>query len=153
MKTIFPLAAFMFLICLASCDSQTDNKDQVLAPSVLPGANPVLPGKSDSLPGLTAGVTLNPKHGQPGHRCDIAEGAPLNTAATNTTVQPNVSPILTPTLTPTVTPTVTPGTDPKKVLPALTPSTTSTGGLNPKHGEPGHRCDIAVGAPLSGKSQ
>ena len=24
--------------------------------------------------------------------------------------------------------------------------------LNPKHGEPGHRCDIAVGAPLNSKS-
>ncbi len=151
MKTIFPLGAFMFLIFLASCASDTDNKGQVLTPSVLPSVNPVLPGNSDSMPPLNAGVTLNPKHGQPGHRCDIAEGAPLNTATTNTTVQPNVSPSLTPTLTPT--PTVTPGSDTKKVLPALTPSTTSTTGLNPKHGEPGHRCDIAVGAPLSGKSQ
>ena len=24
--------------------------------------------------------------------------------------------------------------------------------LNPKHGEPGHRCDIAVGAPLNSKN-
>ncbi|MBT0607867.1 hypothetical protein KIV10_06715 [Aequorivita echinoideorum] len=62
---------------------------------------------------------LNPPHGQPGHRCDIAVGAPLNggnaqqaqsqTPATNTTTNSNV---------------------------------------NPPHGQPGHRCDIAVGAPL-----
>jgi len=25
-------------------------------------------------------VALNPAHGQPGHRCDIAVGAPLNSA-------------------------------------------------------------------------
>jgi len=24
-------------------------------------------------------------------------------------------------------------------------------GMNPPHGEPGHRCDIAVGAPLNSK--
>jgi len=27
----------------------------------------------------------------------------------------------------------------------------SSTALNPKHGEPGHRCDIAVGAPLNSK--
>ena len=33
-------------------------------------------------------------------------------------------------------------------LPAT--ATTSTAGLNPAHGQPGHRCDLAVGAPLNG---
>ncbi|MEL4309079.1 hypothetical protein [Joostella sp. CR20] len=28
-------------------------------------------------------------------------------------------------------------------------SNTSGNGLNPAHGQPGHRCDIAVGAPLN----
>ena|SRR5690606_21845965 len=28
----------------------------------------------------------------------------------------------------------------------------NTAGLNPPHGQPGHRCDIAVGAPLGGNS-
>ena len=27
----------------------------------------------------------------------------------------------------------------------------SNAGLNPAHGQPGHRCDIAVGAPLNSK--
>ena len=30
-----------------------------------------------TLPSTPTGVTLNPPHGQPGHRCDIAVGAPL----------------------------------------------------------------------------
>ncbi|QNJ97428.1 hypothetical protein [Constantimarinum furrinae] len=28
--------------------------------------------------------------------------------------------------------------------------TTATGALNPAHGQPGHRCDLPVGAPLTG---
>src|SRR5690606_6869366 len=28
----------------------------------------------------------------------------------------------------------------------------SAAGINPPHGQPGHRCDIAVGAPLGGNS-
>jgi hypothetical protein len=32
------------------------------------------------------------------------------------------------------------------------PNTTKTApGMNPPHGEPNHRCDIAVGAPLNSK--
>ncbi|QLE00261.1 hypothetical protein HX109_01275 [Galbibacter sp. BG1] len=29
------------------------------------------------------------------------------------------------------------------------PQPTSVSGVNPAHGQPGHRCDIAVGAPLN----
>ncbi|HEX5667757.1 MAG TPA: hypothetical protein VFX73_03075, partial [Chitinophagaceae bacterium] len=68
---------------------------------------------------------LNPEHGKPGHRCDIAVGAPLNskpTAAATTTT--------------------------KTAAPAVTPVKP---GMNPQHGQPGHRCDIAVGAPLNSK--
>jgi len=142
MKHLFPAAACLFFIFLVSCDSNSDNKEQLAAPSVLPATtNPILPGNNDSLPALSTGLTLNPKHGQPGHRCDIAEGAPLNTPAANSTIQPNVS---------TTIPPVTTTTNPvsKNVLPTLN---TATGTLNPKHGEPGHRCDIAVGAPLNSK--
>lgn len=147
MKHLFPPAAFILLIFFVSCNSKTDNKEQLVAPSVIPATtNPILSSNNDSLPvlstgvtpALTTGVTLNPKHGQPGHRCDIAEGAPLNAPATNNTIQPNVSPTITP-----VTTTAT-----SKVIPNLN---TATAGLNPKHGEPGHRCDIAVGAPLNSK--
>jgi hypothetical protein len=75
---------------------------------------------------------MNPPHGQPNHRCDIAVGAPLNSKpapaqATPAAVQPQVTM--------------------KEV-----PNTTKTApGMNPPHGEPNHRCDIAVGAPLNSK--
>lgn len=142
MKQLFSSAAILFLTFLVSCDSKPDNKEQIAAPSVLPSTtNPTLPGTNDSLAGSNKGVTLNPQHGEPGHRCDIAVGAPLNTPSTTSTIQPNVSPGVT---TPAV------NTDTKKVPPNPTPATAA---LNPKHGEPGHRCDIAVGAPLSSKPQ
>lgn len=75
---------------------------------------------------------LNPAHGQPGHRCDIAVGAPLNSPAAPASAQTQVQPA-----TQTITPTMT------------TAKTVTAPGMNPAHGEPGHRCDIAVGAPLN----
>ena len=67
---------------------------------------------------------LNPRHGEPGHRCDIPVGQPLNstpTAPASTLKIPATS-----------------------ILPTTPPN-----GLNPKHGQPGHRCDIPVGQPLN----
>lgn len=145
MKQLIPAAAFLFLTFFVSCDNKPDNKDQVAAPSVLPSTtNPILAGSSDSLAASNQGVTLNPQHGEPGHRCDIAVGAPLNAPATTSTIQPNV-----PTAVPAA-PTAAANTETKKVTPNSTPATAA---LNPKHGEPGHRCDIAVGAPLNSKPQ
>ena len=77
---------------------------------------------------------LNPAHGQPGHRCDINVGAPLNSKPP---ALPNASPATT-ISTGTANTTVQ---NAQKTLP----------GMNPPHGEPGHRCDIAVGAPLNSK--
>jgi hypothetical protein len=74
---------------------------------------------------------MNPPHGQPGHRCEIAVGAPLNSkpvtakpAAATQTIQPAIA------------------QQPAPVTPAAP-------GMNPAHGQPGHRCDIGVGAPLN----
>lgn len=80
---------------------------------------------------------MNPPHGQPGHRCDIAVGSPLSqpvkSAATTTPAT---------TASPTTITKVTPS--------APVAATTKTApGMNPPHGQPGHRCDIAVGTPLS----
>ena len=92
-----------------------------------PAANP------NTVLGATKGI--NPPHGQPGHRCDIAVGAPLNsaptqqgqaTAQTGQTVQVNQPQVVTTT------------------VPAKTPK-----GMNPPPGQPGHRCDIPVGAALN----
>jgi hypothetical protein len=87
---------------------------------------------------------LNPKHGQPFHRCDILVGQPLNSKPTLPAVQPKNTAAAT---------TVTPRTNAIVATPAVAPQT-NTGAaplLNPKHGQPGHRCDILVGQPLNGK--
>ncbi|WP_125719023.1 hypothetical protein [Flavobacterium ustbae] len=91
---------------------------------------------------------MNPPHGQPGHRCDIPVGAPLNSppAKTTATTTTNTAQSGTVTQNFSVTP---PASNP---VPALlsTEGTEATvaDGMNPPHGKPGHRCDIAVGAPL-----
>src|SRR5690606_27020396 len=83
---------------------------------------------------------MNPPHGQPGHRCDISVGAPLNSPAKSTTSTAAPAGIVPAKSTP----------DPMAYNVASKPAAAASGkaGLNPAHGEPGHRCDIAVGAPL-----
>lgn len=78
----------------------------------------------------TTAPGMNPPHGQPGHRCDINVGAPLNSKP----VPPAT-------------------TAPVSTVPASSiGNTTATApGMNPPHGQPGHRCDISVGAPLNSK--
>jgi hypothetical protein len=141
MKYLYTAAAFVFFIFFVSCNSESDSKEQLAAPSVSPlTTSPTLPANNDSAAAFKAGVALNPQHGEPGHRCDIAVGAPLNAPAAN--IQPNVS------ATPPPTSSTNTNIDVQKVLPQASTSGTA---LNPKHGEPGHRCDIAVGAPLNSK--
>lgn len=143
MKYLYPAAAFVFFVFFVSCGNDSDSKEQLAAPSVSPlTTSPALPANNDSAAAFKAGVTLNPQHGQPGHRCDIAVGAPLNAPAAS--IQPNVSATPPPTTSATTNTTI----DAQKVLPQASTSSTA---LNPKHGEPGHRCDIAVGAPLNSK--
>jgi hypothetical protein len=74
---------------------------------------------------------MNPSHGQPGHRCDIPVGAPLNSPiATGKTTAPQVV------------------SNTSVTVPSATVTPTPKG-MNPPHGQPGHRCDISVGAPLN----
>lgn len=81
---------------------------------------------------------MNPAHGQPGHRCEIPVGAPLNSApAAGTKPAPTLSSGPIQNNPPAATPSI--------LNPA---SSTVKAGMNPEHGQPGHRCDIAVGQPL-----
>ena len=79
---------------------------------------------------------LNPAHGMPGHLCEIEVGAPLSSApakvGTAATAKTN-------------------GAVPQPItFPATsTAKTVTSKGMNPPHGETGHRCDITVGAPLN----
>lgn len=86
---------------------------------------------------------LNPAHGQPGHRCDIAVGAPLNSPTKSTSPAVQTTTVAQPVTAPTSVTTT----------PAAQTATVNAKGekLNPAHGQPNHRCDIAVGAPLNSK--
>jgi hypothetical protein len=128
MKYIIP--TYILFIFFVSCENKSASNEQQAAP-----ANPLFVTGVDTSAKTNpvAAGALNPKHGQPGHRCDIAEGAPL----------PNAS------IQPTITPAIPSVIETKKETPVL--NTGTAAGLNPKHGDPGHRCDIAVGAPLNSK--
>ncbi|MDH6251841.1 hypothetical protein M2347_001568 [Chryseobacterium sp. H1D6B] len=87
---------------------------------------------------------MNPPHGDPGHRCDIPVGQPLNN-------QPaQASPAIN-------TPSTAIQIDPNSVSPGKImidnngKQVKTAPGMNPPHGEPGHRCDIQVGQPLNSK--
>lgn len=98
------------------------------------------PASATVVPGIK-----NPPHGQPGHRCDIPVGQPLN--VNPTTIQ------------------TTPGQNPNNSI-KIDANSMSAGkvainnnaqpvktapGMNPPHGQLGHRCDIPVGQPLNSK--
>lgn len=78
---------------------------------------------------------MNPPHGQPNHRCDIPVGTPLNSKKTEAKTLKTTD-IQTTTTAPVAAPQNNAG------------STSVVAGMNPAHGQPGHRCDIPVGAPL-----
>ena len=83
---------------------------------------------------------MNPPHGQPNHRCDIAVGAPLNSPAGNTAQQaPAKAPVQ-------QAPQAAPANS--TMIPSNSGGGAVAAGINPPHGMPGHRCDIAVGAKL-----
>ncbi len=151
MNKLFPaLLAVAIALSTQSCNSEKEPdrdpslgtpvfKDTSSAVVATPGAATVPVTTGDTMPmaqpvASTATTTtapgMNPAHGQPGHRCDIAVGAPLNSPPGKTT--------------PATTNTT------QTVTPTATSTTTKTApGMNPAHGQPGHRCDIAVGAPLN----
>ena len=94
---------------------------------------------------VKVGKGMNPSHGQPGHRCDIPVGAPLNSPVAKTAA---ATPAQSGSSTQSFT--VTPPPANTNAVPALlsTEAPKVADGMNPAHGQPGHRCDIAVGAPL-----
>jgi hypothetical protein len=113
---------------------------------VTPTANTIQPPATNVQPVPVTTKTaagLNPKHGMPGHRCDIPEGAPLNSQPSSNIVAPQ----------PVQQSPVNITKSQSAAIPQPTPVTAApvaTGaGLNPEHGKPGHRCDIAVGVPLN----
>lgn len=105
--------------------------------------------QSNSTPApMATAPGMNPPHGQPGHRCDIPVGQPLNgapAAATPATQNVNVNGGNTIQIDPNA---VSPG---KITLDNNGKQVKTAPGMNPPHGQPGHRCDIPVGQPLNSK--
>ena len=100
----------------------------VFEPAEVSGALPV--GDQGPTHNPDGTPRLNPPHGEPGHRCEIPVGAPLDGSASNADGA-NVQPV-----------------DISTQIPAPDASGSMSGKPNPPHGEPGHRCDIQVGDPL-----
>ncbi|WP_076423050.1 hypothetical protein [Pontibacter lucknowensis] len=118
MKTTVNVLLAAALIGFSACSE--DNKKADTA-TTQPTTAPANTNAATATPAGT--VALNPAHGQPGHRCDIEVGAPLDLPA-----QPKL-------------------TAPQ---PAFQPQVSGSvaAGTNPPHGQPGHDCAIPVGAPL-----
>ncbi len=119
MKQLITILIFSFSI--ASCgNGDTRSLVDPGAVSTVPPlpSSPTLVNDSTNIFKSQPTVALNPKHGLPGHRCDIPEGAPLNAAPGSQAPAVNMK------------------------------QAAGAARLNPQHGAPGHRCDIAVGAPL-----
>lgn len=147
------------IITMISCtQSQKDSKQQPVqqqnqAPqtivesntSAVPATSPELSTSNEPAVVATTATPpkLNPPHGQPFHRCDIAVGSPLDSAPATTVVNTGATPTLE-NATAMNNPQVTNPTAPTVSNVSSTPPK-----LNPPHGQPYHRCDIPVGSPLA----
>ena len=100
-----------------------DQRNEAAKPAISTQGTPALPSQAGG-----DNLSLNPAHGQPGHRCDLAVGAPL--------VNSDGTPV--------------PAVNPQNIQATPANPAPVPAGLkvNPPHGQPGHRCDIQVGAPL-----
>jgi len=100
-----------------------DQRNEAATPAISTQGIPPMPAQEGG-----ENPRINPAHGQPGHRCDLAVGAPLVSA--DGTPVPAASPQ---------------NIQSTPAIPAPAPAGLK---VNPPHGQPGHRCDIQVGAPL-----
>ncbi len=119
------------------------------APSVGNASNNTPVTKAPSLPATAlenSSVKLNPAHGQPGHQCGISVGAPLNSKSAPASIPTATIPASATPTTKNIPSPVQPTVTPVQTLPDATKA--GSGKLNPAHGQPGHDCTIAVGAPL-----
>ncbi|RXR21202.1 hypothetical protein EQG63_04490 [Flavobacterium amnicola] len=137
MKNAFFLATIVgiaFISCKDELKPQESFVDYSAKASTTTTQNPATnAGLNTNQQIATTTSKVNPPHGQPGHVC----GTEGQQQTISTQAQPNNNQQYT--INQPVTKTITP-----------TPAKTAKG-MNPPHGQPGHRCDIAVGAPLNSK--
>lgn len=171
--SIFVLASMLFISCKkeetaeAPPTEETADATAVSTDSLVPSeataeVQPVATGTSGTVlsqPSTTTTTTtavkpvatakgMNPPHGQPGHRCEIAVGAPLNSAPKKTAANPGATVTQATSVTPEMLKQAQGGTTP--IQAPATPVVTAPG-MNPPHGQEGHVCSVAVGEPLPKK--
>lgn len=127
------LFGFAFISCKDELKPQESFVDYSAKTNTTATQNTVASGINNVQQVNTTTSKVNPPHGQPGHVC----GNETQQQTISTQVQPNSNQQYT--INQPVTKTIT--TNPIK----------TAKGMNPPHGQPGHRCDIAVGAPLNSK--
>lgn len=149
--TCLLIAASVFYLAACSDDktpnaANVEKKENVAGPSISsPSINPdgaQTSNTSSQAVSPATGAGINPEHGQPGHDCALPVGSPLNNSAAQNTGAPQIN--LAPHPGSTVEPTTAAPAAPATPQPVAA-------GMNPAHGEPGHDCAIAVGAPLKKK--
>ncbi|MBL0883252.1 MAG: hypothetical protein IBJ16_07915 [Chitinophagaceae bacterium] len=134
------IVSLLIITLLAAACNSNEGEGNVEMNTVAPPPQTVAaPLVSDSTPKApesnSAPIALNPAHGLPGHRCDIAVGAPLNSAP-NTSKAPS---------------SIQMNSTPAPQNAPMMQSAPSAGGkilINPPHGQPGHDCSVEVGKPL-----
>ena len=150
MKTILT-GVFLASILFVSCKKELQPQESAETPvtETAPSENPTMEKQFEvqnqntqatqapnSVQTQATAPGMNPPHGQPNHRCDIAVGAPLNSPKGATPPAPTMQPQA-----PQGQASVTPVD--------MSSGTTATApGMNPPHGQAGHSCSVAVGAPL-----
>ncbi len=166
-------SSVLFVSCKNEKETEVVTSNETAAPVIIPPRTAPIPNEAspqmvsqngtvpqNQVPAQTTTQTvvpapvatkagMNPPHGQPGHRCDIAVGAPLNSpvkaqpktgsAPATITQQTMGTPVQ------STTTTQTSGTP--ELLKSDAPVVTAPG-MNPPHGQPGHQCGIPVGSPL-----
>ncbi|MGV3696138.1 hypothetical protein [Flavobacterium sp.] len=163
-NVIFSSILSVSLLCVSckkeeTTETASDTPKQIIIPDVQATTNQNFGGQQQAqniavpqnqLPANTQVITptqtqvptkagMNPPHGQPGHRCDIAVGAPLNSPV-KAAAKPNGGATITTMPTVTSTNTATP-----KFIATDAPGTATPAGTNPPHGQPGHVCGTPAG--------
>ncbi len=168
MKSFLIIVTAFTLFGLVSCSQANKDSGQTQQAPVLPPTQeqpapaiiePVEPVEAETTAQTSpeqnnTEVMLNPPHGEPFHRCEIPVGAPLNSAPASTepvqATAPQTSGSAQSVANNPFAPTVENARRMNSSQPRRTtaPASGTKPRLNPPHGQPWHRCDIAVGSPL-----
>ncbi|MBW8334186.1 MAG: hypothetical protein K0M40_19370 [Prolixibacteraceae bacterium] len=159
MKKSILLFAAVGLITMVSCTpakkeskpAQVQQQNQASQTIVQPDTSAII-RSVPATSAVNAAATppkLNPAHGQPFHRCDIAVGSPLDAAPAKpaaTAIKTGAAPTLENAArlnNPQANPAPTPS------APTVANASGTPPKLNPPHGQPFHKCEIPVGSPLN----